>query len=72
MLENITYFLIFDKPLIFYLGILTFLSFFIAALIAILNMKGINKIPFKWHPRFAIFSLLLALLHGLLGILAYL
>ncbi len=71
MLRNISYYLIFGKPLIMYLGILTFLSFLLTATIAILNKKGIHKIPFKWHPIMGIFSITLAIIHGLLGILAY-
>ena len=71
MLENITYFLIFGKPLIMYSGIIALLSFLFTALIAILKRKGINKINFKWHSRMAAISILLAVIHGSMGILAY-
>ena len=71
MLEKITYFLILGKPLIMYSGIITLLSFLFTASIVILNLNGISKIPFKWHPRMAIISITLALIHGLMGILAY-
>ena len=71
MFQDITYALIFGKPLIMYLGILTILAFFLTASIAILNFKGIHAIPFKWHPRCAAVALCLAVIHGSLGILAY-
>jgi len=71
MFKYIAYFLIFGKPLILYTGILTLLSFLFTALIGLLNFKGIHKIPFKWHPRMAVISITLALIHGLMGILAY-
>jgi len=71
MLEFVTYYSIFGRPLILYLGILTLFSFLFTASIAIMNKRGINKIPFKWHPRMAIFSISLAIIHGILGILAY-
>lgn len=72
MLEYITYYQIFGKPLIMYLGLLTLSSFLFTASIAVLNIKfGINKIPFKWHPRMAAISITLALIHGTLGILLY-
>lgn len=71
MINNITYYLIFGRPLIFYLGILTISAFFFTATIAILNRRGIHTIPFKWHPRMAAIAITLAILHGLLGILAY-
>ncbi len=54
-----------------YLGILTLSSFLFTALIGFLNFKGNHKIPFKWHPRMAVISIALAIIHGLLGILAY-
>jgi len=53
MLTQITYYPILGKPLIMYLGILTLLLFLIAAVIPMLNRKGINRIPFQWHPRIA-------------------
>jgi hypothetical protein len=71
MFQEITYALIFGKPLIFYLGLVTILAFFLTASIAVLNKKGIHTIPFRWHPRFAVLALCLALVHGTLGILAY-
>ena len=65
MLNNITYYLILGKPLIMYLGIVTLLS--IIATTAI----GAKKMPIKLHTRMAILSLVLAFIHGLLGVLAY-
>ena len=72
MFQDITYFLVFGKPLIMYLGILTLLAFLVTASIAVMNMKGIRTIPFRWHPRCAVVAIFLALVHGSLGILAYL
>ena len=71
MLTNITYYQIFGKPLIMYLGILTLLSFLFTALIGYLNRRGINRIPLAWHFRMAKISITLAIIHGLLGVLAY-
>ncbi len=71
MLQNITYFPIFGLPLIVYLGILTLFSFLLTASIALMNIKGKNWIPFKWHSRLAIFSICLAIIHGALAILVY-
>jgi len=71
MFEAITYAPIFGKPLIMYLGILTLLSFLSTATVGALNFKGITIIPFVWHPRLAVFSICLALIHGTLGVLIY-
>jgi len=71
MLNNITYFLIFGKPLIMYLGIITLLSFLITAFIGIFIIKGIGKIPFKLHFIMAAISITLAIIHGTLGVSAY-
>lgn len=54
-----------------YLGIITLLSFLITASVGVLIIKGIGKIPFKWHLRMVKISITLALIHGLLGILLY-
>ncbi|MBN2459746.1 hypothetical protein JXB28_05670 [Candidatus Woesearchaeota archaeon] len=71
VLENITYFQILGKPLIMYGGILTLLLLLFTASIAILNKKGIHTIPFQWHQRMAITTIIFALIHGMLGVLAY-
>jgi hypothetical protein len=71
MFQEITYYLIFGKPLILYLGILTLLAFLVTATIGVMVLKGIRTIPFRWHTRCAGCAILLALVHGLLGMLAY-
>jgi len=71
MFQEITYYLIFGKPLIMYLGILTLVAFLVTASIAVMNLKGMHMIPFTWHPRCAGFAIVLALVHGALGALAY-
>ena len=69
MLNNITYYLIFGKPLIMYAGILTFITLISTATAGFLVLRG--KLAFKWHKRLAITLLTLALLHGIFGILSY-
>lgn len=71
MFQEISYYLIFGIPFIVYLGILTIFMFIITALIASLKRKGKIKISILWHYRLAYISIILALIHGLLAILAY-
>jgi hypothetical protein len=71
MLNNITYFPIYGKPFILYLGIITLTSFLITALIGITIRKNLRPIKFVWHPTMAGIAISLAILHGILGILAY-
>lgn len=71
MLQNITYYMIFGKPLIMYDGILTLLCLLFTASISIMNLNGIKTIPFKWHPRMAIITIIMAVIHGTFGILAF-
>ncbi len=71
MLENISYYLIFGKPLIMYLGISALLSLLATATLGYLTFKGKTKIPFAWHPRLATITITLALIHATLGILSY-
>jgi uncharacterized membrane protein len=72
MLQEISYYLIFGLPFILYLGIIVILMLFITSLIAYLRKKGKTKISVQWHYRFAYITIILALVHGLLGLLAYL
>ena len=71
MLQDVSYALIFGKPLILYLGIFTLLAFLFTATIAVLHHKGIRAISFKWHPRCAVVAICLGLVHGVLGVMAY-
>jgi hypothetical protein len=71
MLQEVSYYLIFGKPLIMYIGIVTLAVFLVTASIPVLNKKGIRIIPFGWHPRCAVLAISLAILHGALGVLAY-
>ncbi len=71
MLESISYYMIFGKPVIMYTGILALILFLFTALVGILNYKGIKTIPFKWHPKLAATAIIIALIHSLLGILVY-
>ncbi len=72
MLQEITYYQIFGKPLIMYFGIITLTSFIITAAIGYSQMKGKPIAPFQWHPRMAAISITLGIIHGALGVLAYL
>jgi len=71
MLQEISYYLIFGKPLIMYLGILTLCGFLFTASIAVMNKKGIRNVPFVWHPRMAMIAICCAVIHGVLAVLAF-
>ncbi|MFH0860261.1 MAG: hypothetical protein V1921_03585 [Candidatus Altiarchaeota archaeon] len=70
MAIDIGYYEVWGVPLIIYGGIITLLSLFITASIAVLNRKGVTKIPFKWHPRMAKLSIILAVTHATLVVLS--
>lgn len=71
MLAQIGYYSLAGKPVVFYLGFLTLATFLLAAAIAVLSLRGIHIIPFKWHPRVAIAAIIIALIHGILAASAY-
>ena len=71
MIHNFAYSLILGKPVIMYMGILTFLSLLATASIGLMNFKGYHYIPFKWHPRMAATTIILATIHAILGLSAY-
>jgi len=72
MFREISYMLIDGRSLIMYLGIITLLCFATTATIGFLTFTGIRRFPISWHLRMAALSLSLALIHGTLGVLAYL
>jgi hypothetical protein len=71
MLQEISYYQIFGKPLIMYMGVLTLLSFSTAATIGYLTITGKKRFPFKYHKWIAYFALGLGLVHGTFGLLLY-
>jgi hypothetical protein len=71
MIQDIAFTIIFGKPLLMYFGILTLLLLLSTATIGILNVKGISIIPFKWHPRLAMTTILIAIIHAIFGLSIY-
>ena len=74
VLQNIAYTTILGYPLIFYLGILTYVLLLATLTIPILNanVKTIPRISVRVHRRLGYITLALGTLHGLLTISAYL
>ncbi|MFA5887762.1 MAG: hypothetical protein WC852_03570 [Candidatus Nanoarchaeia archaeon] len=70
MLNNISYYMIFGRPLIVYIGLLTLSCLLTTATLGALVLKG--KIQFKYHKAMAITTICIALSHGTLAFLAYL
>lgn len=60
------------KPLIMWGGIFTGLLFIATAAAGYATVKGIYRIPVKWHIRIAYLSLASGLLHGIMGALSFL
>jgi hypothetical protein len=71
MLQQVSYYLIFGRPLILYLGIITVCMLLVTASIPVLSRRGLVKIPFGWHVRLAVLTICIALVHGMLGIALY-
>lgn len=71
-ISTLAYTPVFGLPLVAVFGILVFFSLCTTASIAILKVKGRRKIPFVWHYRFAGLTIVLAAVHGALGISVYL
>lgn len=67
MINNFAFISFLEIPLVGYLGVVTFLLMLFTATVGALTMKGITLIPFKWHPRLAIMTIVIALIHGILG-----
>jgi len=63
--------MIFGIPFIVYLGIITILMFMATATLALLKRKGKIKYSIQWHYRLAYLSILLGVIHSILGISIY-
>lgn len=72
MIRTIGYTMILGKPLILWGGVVTLICLLITAGISILNNRGNHKIPFQWHPRMAKVTIVLGILHGVMGLASYL
>ncbi|MCK6462924.1 MAG: hypothetical protein L6Q29_03865 [Candidatus Pacebacteria bacterium] len=72
MFAQIAYYKIIGVPVLMYFGFLAYFSLLFTASIATMNRRGINKIPFRWHPRMAITTIILTTVHVVLAMLAYL
>jgi hypothetical protein len=70
MLQEISYYPIFGKPLLMYIGLAVLLSFSYTAYLGYSIFKG-KKIPFKRHQMAAVTSFAIAIVHAILGILLY-
>lgn len=71
MIQTIAFTLVFGKPLIMYGGIAAFLLLVSTAAVGALNRRGISVIPFRWHARLALLTILVATVHALFGLSAY-
>lgn len=73
-LQKIAYTVLFGRPLVFYLGILTYTLVLATALVALLRarVKRMRKIPFVVHRSLGYAALVLGTLHGLFSLSAYL
>ena len=69
ILQNVSYTLIFEKPPILYIGVITFFALLLTASNAILNFKGMRPILVKWHPRVASIAICFARVCEALGLL---
>ncbi len=74
VLQNIAHTTILGYPLIFYLGILTYVMLLVTLIIPVLNarVKRIPRISVLVHQRFGYITLALGTLHGLLTLSSYL
>lgn len=71
MIQEIAFTLILGKPLLMYFGILALLLLLFTATVGALNFKGISTIPFKWHPRLAMATIIIAIIHAIFGLSIY-
>lgn len=70
-IQDITYYSILGIPFIVHLGIITLFILIATVLLPLLKRWGIIKVHVKWHIRLAYVTIILAFIHGILGLLIY-
>lgn len=71
MITGVAYFLIWGKPVIMYSGILAMIFLLITATVGFLLFKGKLNWPIKRHGLFAFLTIILVLIHAVLGLSVY-
>lgn len=71
MIHDIALILFLSHPLVLYAGVLGFLFLLFTAIVGMLNFKGIQAIPFRWHPRLAVITIIVIIIHAILGLSIY-
>ena len=71
-LEAVAFAPILGRPLIMWGGLSTLVLLLLTGMVAGLNRKGIHTVPRIWHFRLAYLTILLVLVHGIIGMLLYL
>ncbi len=72
MIHQIASTMVLGLPAVAWGGMLGLFFLLMTAAISILNKKGIHFIPFKFHPVFAIITIVIAILHGFFGLSMFL
>lgn len=70
-IQSIIYYDILGIPLIVHLGIFTLFFFIITAALPVITKKTHFNIAVKWHIGLAYISIILGIIHGILGFLMY-
>jgi hypothetical protein len=71
MINDLIYYPIVGVPFIVFLGMITIFMFCLTAFIAIMKRKGEIKLSIKWHFKLAYLSILLGIIHAILGLMLY-
>jgi hypothetical protein len=68
MIREIAFTFFLGFPLIAYTGFLTLFLMLFTATVGYLSFRGYRTIPFKWHPRLAIITIGMAIIHMVMGL----
>jgi hypothetical protein len=68
MLNEIAYYQIFGFPVMMYTGIIAFFSLLFTAIAALRMRHG--RFSMKWHHRMVVITLIVAMVHGMIGLLS--
>ncbi len=68
MISQIAYYQVVGLPVVAHLGVATLLLLLLTTTVGLINFRGDTRIPFKWHPRLAGMTIVVAIIHAIFAI----
>lgn len=69
--QNFAFIMFAGLPLLAWGGILTLLLLIVTAILGYMSLKGVGGVKLQTHKAFAVITIIVGLIHGIVGFLAF-